>query len=180
MKTEELSQFLVEHAIQWVQSEREGHRSTARDLTEIEKSDFSPFFDSRILGITKIKIVPCIRNPGFYLQLQDMVVPGLLDFTQAAGITFKDTILVSQRYLTSHTQLVPLTFHELVHVVQYQVLGVNDFIGRYVRGWVDNGLDYFKVPLEAHAYELQKRYERDVKRGFSVLAEVQRNLGGKH
>ena len=177
MKTEELSQFLVEHAIQWVQSEREGHRSTARDLTEIEKSEFSPFFHSRILGIAKIKMVPCVRNPGFYLQLQDMAVPRLLDFTQAAGITFKDTILVSQRYLTSHTQLGPLIFHELVHVVQYEVLGVTDFIERYVRGWADNGFDYFRVPLEAHAYELQQRYETDPKRVFAVVEEMQRRLG---
>lgn len=179
MKTEELSQFLVEHAIQWVQSEREGHRSTARDLTEIEKSEFSPFFHSRVLGIAKIKMVPCVRNPGFYLQLQDMAVPRLLDFTQAAGITFKDTILVSQRYLTSHTQLGPLIFHELVHVVQYEVLGVTDFIERYVRDWVDNGLDYIAIPLEAKAYELQKRYEKGLKKGFSVLDEVRQRLGEK-
>ena len=179
MKTEELSQFLVEHAIQWVQSEREGHRSTARDLTEIEKFEFSPFFDSRILGIAKIKMVPCVRNPGFYLQLQDMAVPRLLDFTQAAGITFKDTILVSQRYLTSHTQLGPLIFHELVHVVQYEVLGVTDFIERYVRDWVDNGLDYLAIPLEAKAYELQKRYEKGLKKGLSVLDEVRQGLGEK-
>jgi len=179
MKTKELSQFLVEHAIQWVQSEREGHRSTARDLTEIEQSEFSPFFDSRILGVTKIKMVPCVRNPVFYLQLQDMVVPRLLDFTQAAGITFKDTILVSQRYLTSHTQMGPLIFHELVHVVQYEVLGVTDFIERYVRDWVDNGLDYLAIPLEAKAYELQKRYAKGLKKGFSVLDEVRQSLGEK-
>ena len=179
MKTEELSQFLVEHAIQWVQSEREEHRPAARDLTEIEKSEFSPFFHSRILGIAKIKMVPCVRNPGFYLQLQDMAVPRLLDFTQAAGITFKDTILVSQRYLTSHTQLGPLIFHELVHVVQYEVLGVTDFIERYVRDWVDNGLDYLAIPLEAKAYELQKRYEKGLKKGLSVLDEVRQGLGEK-
>ncbi|MBK5100882.1 MAG: hypothetical protein JJE15_07820 [Desulfobacteraceae bacterium] len=177
MKTEELSQFLVEHAIQWVQSEREGHRSTARDLTEIEKLEFAAFFDPIILGIAKIKVVPSISNPGFYAQLRDSRLPGLLDFTQAVGITFRDTIIVSQRYLTYRSQLRPLIFHELVHVVQYELLGVEVFIERYVRGWADNGFDYFRVPLEAHAYELQQRYETDSKRGFAVVEEMQRRLG---
>lgn len=176
-RPEDLSRFLTEHAIQWVQSEREEHRPAARDLTEVEKSEFAPFFDPIVLGFAKIKVVPSISNPGFYAQLRDSHLPGLLDFTQAVGITFRDTILVSQRYLAYHSQLRPLIFHELVHVVQYEVLGVVDFIERYVKDWVDNGLDYLAIPLEAKAYELQKRYEKGLKKGFSVLDEVRQGLG---
>lgn len=121
-------------------------------------------------------MVHCISNPGFYSQLQDTVLPRIFDFTEAAGITFKDTILVSQRFLASHTQLT-LIFHELIHVVQYEVLGVKDFIKRYVRDWVDNGLNYHAIPLEVQAYELQKRYKKDPKSAFSVLDEIRQGLG---
>lgn len=142
MNPEEFIQFLIENAIQWVQSQRNEHRSSARDLTETEKSEFAPFFESSILDLARIRTVPVIQNPCFYSRLQDMKLPMLLNFTTAAGITFKDTILISRWYLNSQSHLMPLIFHELVHVVQYEVLGVSEFIGRYVRGWAENGHDY--------------------------------------
>ena len=64
-----------------------------------------------------------------------MGVPPPLDFTTMEGITFVDTILVSDRKHPPDQPLAPLLFHELVHVVQYAMLGLPVFISRYVRGW---------------------------------------------
>jgi hypothetical protein len=31
----------------------------------------------------------------------------------------------------------------LVHVVQYDLLGVDEFMDQYVTGWAQNGFDYY-------------------------------------
>jgi hypothetical protein len=108
-----------------------------------------------------------------------MNLPGLPDFTAAAGITFIDTILISQQGLEAHSDLGPLIFHELVHVVQYDVLGVDEFIKCYVQGWAKSGFDYYTIPLEMEPYNLQRRYEKDPTHGFPVLAEMRKALGEK-
>jgi len=176
MKTENLLRFFIENGIRWVESQRDAHRSSARDLTKTERSALAPFFDINILNLAKIKMVPGIENPGFYSELEDMKVPGLLDFSTAAGITFRDTIVLSELYSWGSSVPGSLIFHELVHVVQYDILGVAGFIERYVRGWTENGLDYFAIPLEIHAFELQRLYETSGKQDLSVEAEVVRRL----
>ena len=93
-----------------------------------------------------------------------------------AGITFIDTILLSVSHLEGGKPSLGLLFHELVHVIQYRLLGVETFIDLYVRGWAENGMDYYAIPLERDAYELQNRYETDPTRPFSVASEVARRL----
>ena len=93
------------------------------------------------------------------------------------GITFVDTILVSQGHHPYDPPSPTLLFHELVHVVQYALLGRDALVERYVRGWAENGQKYFRIPLERDAYALQARYEALPQQGFSVQTEVRRQLG---
>ena len=176
MNPENSIEFLIENAIQWVETQRNEHRLTARILTEEEKSEFEHFFDSKILDLARIKIVPVIENPGFYSDLQDLKIPRLLDFRNAAGITFKDTIVISQQYLKADSKLKPLIFHELVHVVQYEVFGVREFITGYVRSWADNGFNNSSIHFEIEAYKLHQRYEANPGKGFSVVDKVRQRL----
>ncbi len=177
MNPEELLRHLVENGRAWVQAQRDHHRRSARKLTLSEKVALNPFFENRILDIARVKRVPLIENPGFYVDLNAMGIPSPLDFTNSHGITFMDTILVSDRYCPSTEPLVPLLFHELVHVVQYALLGRDAFVEHYVLGWAENGQDYFRVPMESHAYALQAKYEANPLQAFSVEAEVRRQLG---
>ncbi len=179
MNLENSIEFLIENAIQWVETQRDEHRLTARILTEEEKSECATFFDSKILDLARIKMVPVIENPGFYSALQDLKIPRMLDFRNAAGITFKDTILISQRYLTKRSKLMPLIFHELVHVVQYEVFGVREFITGYVRSWADNGFNYSSIHFEIEAHKLQQRYEANPGKEFSVIDKVRQRHGDR-
>jgi len=176
MNPEDLLQFFIENGIRWVESQRDAHGSSARDLTKTEISVLAPFFDTNILNLAKIKMVPVIENPGFYSEFEDMEIPGILDFSFAAGITFKDTIVVSQRYLSHPSPSAALLFHEMVHVVQYQVLGVREFIERYIAGWSENGFDYSGIPLEVEAYRLGHRFEKNPVQPFSVIGEVSKSV----
>ena len=90
----------------------------------------------------------------------------LPDFAHMAAFTFVDTI-VSYESLTNE-----LLFHELVHVVQYQKLGLADFAGEYLRGFLSGG-SYEAIPLERNAYQLAARFVAAPTRPFSVETEVQ-------
>jgi hypothetical protein len=92
-----------------------------------------------------------------------------------SAITFVDTILLSTRHPVPAADQMPLLFHELVHVEQYAELGVEEFVRRYVRGWVSNGLRYSAIPLERQAYELESRF-RSGAPTFSVSEEVKRQF----
>jgi hypothetical protein len=48
-----------------------------------------------------------------------------------------------------------ILFHELVHAVQYRVLGLRQFARLYVTGFL-NGGGYEGIPLERQAYELEE------------------------
>lgn len=177
MNPEELLQYLIEHGRTWVQAQRDHHRPSARTLTTTEKAAFRPFFAEPILNSARVKRVPIVENPPFYADLEAIGIPTLLDFMDSEGITFVDTILISQKHHPHEPPLLPTLFHELVHAVQYSVLGRDAFVERYVNGWAEAGQDYFENPLEKGAYQLQKRYEAEPQQAFSVEEEVRRQLG---
>lgn len=177
MNLDDFLHFLIENGCRWVESQREVHRPSARALAEPERSEFTRWFESETLDRAKVKLVPVIENPDFYSILRGRGIPDPLDFRIMSGITFVDTILISQSQIPPDSRLLPLLFHELVHVVQYEILGWRAFVDRYVRGWAENGFTYSAIPLERDVYELQVRYESDLHPGFSVTAEVRRRLG---
>jgi hypothetical protein len=64
-----------------------------------------------------------------------------------------------------------------VHVVQYSLLGVDEFVAGYVTDWARNGFRYDRIPLEQDACELEKRFAADPATGFPVFTEVEKQLG---
>jgi hypothetical protein len=84
---------------------------------------------------------------------------GLPDFAQmgnasVAGVTYKDTFFVNNLHQTES-----IYFHELVHVVQWERLGVDNFLLAYVAGLMQFG--YQDSPLEQMAYSLQEDFDRE-------------------
>lgn len=69
-----------------------------------------------------------------------------------------------------------LLFHELVHVVQYRLLGVTGFAHRYMGDFLRTG-SYIEIALEACAFELEARFTMGDK--FDVESEVRRWLDRK-
>lgn len=164
--------FLIQNGQVWVEAQRDTYRPRARCLDESEKRALGSFFPSRTLERAHLAVVPQIENPPFYSQLPKLGIREPLDFTLAAGVTFDDTILIAQS--AAFPLSLSLLFHELVHVVQYEVLGVAGFVENYVRGWAENNFDYFSIPLECEAYALQHRFESMLDSGFDVESEVRR------
>ena len=137
----------------------------------------APFFGQDVTNGVRIVSVPVIQNPDFYEELKAQGVPTPLDFTVMCGITFQDTILISHSHPVDRDSWPHLLFHELVHVVQYALLGVGEFVRQYVLGWVSNGFSYEAIPLERHAYALDQRFASNPSEHFQVRLEVARWLG---
>ena len=151
---EELN-YLVVEGIKWVQSQRDSLRPTGAELAPKLKNLYSKYFSNSVLDVARLSIIEVIPNPPFFANLPQ--IP--FDFQVMDGITYDDTILITESSARG-SDVAPLVFHELVHVVQYRVLGVEEFIRQYVQGWAENGRDYFAIPLEVEAYSLQERFEK--------------------
>ncbi len=169
--------YLIEQGEMWIREQRSLHRPCARALTAGEVAVLRPFFGPEVLREVRLRAVAAIQNPDFYRALEALGRPVPMDFSTAHGITFYDTVLLSEQSVGADGPPLRLLFHELVHVVQYQLLGVDGFAHRYVTGWAANGFQYEAIPLERDAYELDGRFQLDPDRSFSVEAEVTRRFG---
>ena len=138
----------------WIRRQRERYRPDARPLGEEEDALLAPHFAGATRGSVRIARVAGIENPPFYREIGKV----LLDFTGMSGITFVDTVVVHAGRMPDPPPAAFL-FHELVHVVQYEVLGVAEFTRRYVAGWAEGGFSYHAIPLERQAFRLQAGFE---------------------
>lgn len=85
------------------------------------------------------------------------------------GITYKNTYFIKRECFSDEA----LHFHELVHVVQWQHLGVDKFLLTYALGLIKNGRK--ESPLEKMAYNHQQRFMGDSK-PYSVADCVRSEL----
>jgi hypothetical protein len=147
----------------YIRTQRETYYGNASPLAFSEI--WSRFFSTS--DLERIRILQPgqerVPNPPFYSDLEKLGFTGLPDFTSMAAITFDDVVVF-------HDQLTPqLIFHEMVHIVQYRLLGIDEFARLYVRGYLHGG--YAGTPLEVCAYELDGRFIMGSV-GFDVEAEV--------
>lgn len=156
----QLVPFLIAEGTRWVAAQREHHCPLGRRLSEKEWTSLAPYFTANTLEAVIVHDVPLIENPDFYCTISAVGQRIPLDFSQMSGITFIDTIVIAkQRLQPGWEAWLSLLFHECVHVCQYELLGLERFIEQYVQGWAQNGFDYYAIPLEAQAYQLQGAFE---------------------
>ncbi len=168
--------MLIKHGTEWVKQLREQHRPLGQMLRAEARVALVPFFEERILDKARFSVMPVIPNPPFY-SLLPAGVPVPIDFTIMAGLTVGDTVLLAETRIDPNASPLPLLFHELVHVVQYDFLGMDEFIRQYVAGWAACGKQYRAIPTEQEAYGLQGRFEQGISGAFSVAAAVSNRLG---
>ena len=177
MDMNQLMALLIAQGQKWIKEQRQVFRPRGRLLPQQAMERFGPFFEDRLLQKVRLVTVPALENPGFLEAYRpifaEKTIP-LLDFSAMAGITYDDTILLVDRFLGADPS--PIIFHELVHAVQYDLLGPDKFVELYLVGWINQGFNYAAIPLEMDAYELQNRYEADPAEPFPVKDEVSLRL----
>ena len=175
---DELQLFEREGA-RWVKSERAARYLVARELNPSECAAMIPYFGEDVLLKARVQHTAIIPNPDFYVTLEAQGIPIPLDFSrEMAALTLLDCILVAESKVGAGQLPLRLLFHELVHVVQYRLLGEDEFMRRYVYGWAANGRQYTRIPIEVQAYSLEARFAGNPSVDFSVEDFVRANPPG--
>ena len=167
--------YLVENSTEWIRSQRAHHMALSKELPDTTRQALMGYFEPETLTLARFRRVPSIDNPGFYSEFERVGERIPLDFSSWAAITFGEVILVNESLVPAplpHS----VVFHEMVHLVQYQVLGIEEFSRRYVERLAQTRFQYMNIPLETEAFDLQERFERSHGEVFSAEAVIRGSL----
>ena len=81
------------------------------------------------------------------------------------GVPWGDIIFIKRDFADSES----LHFHELLHIVQWELLGADRYLTAWAIGTITHG--YRSNPLEEMAFRLQQRFETKDE-SFDVVSEV--------
>jgi hypothetical protein len=139
----------------WIEDLLEKHATNSVSVKSLRFSRLPQYFPDDILEQAKVVTVPDIPFP----PLGKLGLPELSFMEQMAlsGITYLNTIFIHHHDRTDES----LHFHELVHVIQWNQLGVDNFLLAYGVGIVQFG--YEQSPLEQMAFKLQQKFDNKEK-----------------
>jgi len=149
-------------ARRWVRRLVAEHRSDSESVASRDMQSLTSCFDADFLARSRVVFVD--QTPE--LPLAEWGLDGLAVMSprQTRGITFDDTYFLVRECADDAS----LYFHELVHVVQWERLGISRFLTIYGVGLVEHG--YRDSPLERMAYDMQERF--DAGEQFDALTEA--------
>lgn len=145
-------QRLLPAVREWVESTLAAHQDGAVLVKRMGFPRLAKVFPPELLNRAKVRVV---RGSPPFPPLSRMGLPEFAPFEAMpiTGITYQDTFFVNHRGQTES-----LYFHEMVHVVQWDRLGVDHFLLAYAVGLMQFG--YQNSPLEAMAFALQDGFDR--------------------
>lgn len=149
----------------WLQETLDAHAGIARPVVSFGFPRLPRYYSEQLLGTTNVVITDRLPMP----PLAEWGLPEFANFERQpmSAITYLDTYFVEPSTAADES----VHFHELVHVIQWQVLGPKDFLLLYAAGLAEFG--YLESPLEKMAYVHQHRFEVDWP-SYSVEEEVRR------
>jgi hypothetical protein len=137
---------------EWIATTLADHQGRALPVNRMGYTRIARLFPKALLeragAVTVAGDVP-------FPPLSRMGLPELATFETMpiAGVTYRDIFFVRRGHLRES-----LCCHELVHVVQWDRLGVDRFLLAYGIGLLQQG--YRESPLEAMAYRVQDEFDR--------------------
>ena len=151
----------------YLREQSEHYLRVAVPLTNIQKATMWPYFSALVLD--RVRIVELkgerIPNPPFYEQARALGFLNLPDWTHMDSLTLLDVILFNEKL--SNRSL----FHGLVHLVQFELLGLERYSELFIRGFLSTK-HHFSVPLEAHTFSLESKFAANPADRFSVEDRV--------
>jgi hypothetical protein len=167
---DEQVEWFIQQVAAYIGGQRQTYRDRAVPLDTTQLAIMRPFFPASALNSARVVTLAAERvgNPPFYGELAKIgfKAGSLPNFADMAAITYLDTVVFNEPFTDR------VLFHELVHVVQYEKLGLAKFAAKYVNGFLSGG-SYEANPLEMNAYELEGRFATEQTKALSVAAEVQ-------
>lgn len=143
----------------WIELTLERHAPQAVPVSGLGYPRLPACFSGELLDTAKVVRVPEVPFPPLTRMGLDELAE--MEHRPLAAITYRHVFFVVPSELTES-----LCFHELVHVVQWERLGVDRFLWAYGFGLL--GFGYRESPLERMAYELELAFQRGLKPGDLV------------
>lgn len=166
----ELVERFKEEGVRWIRTERDLHRTNGVRISAVDRHRLAAYFPQDLLDRARVVTVEGFENPDFFSLFAEHGEPNPLDLRRARALALVDTILVA-RASSQGAQRGRLLFHELVHLMQYEVLGLEEYMAGYVESWAENGRRYRDISHEEQAFELAGRFASG-EGPFSVEDEV--------
>ena len=151
--TSEQFRAIYPHLIGWIEQTLANHKKEARPAGSLGFRRLPQYYSPELLASAKVVVVDQVPTP----PLTALGATGFEDFENldAAGITYLDTYFVR----TSEAGRESLHFHELIHIIQWRLLGPERFLAAYADGLAR--FTYRTSPLEVMAYDAEDRFKRD-------------------
>ena len=152
--TPEQFHAIYPHLIGWIDRTLTNHSHATQSVESLGFPRLPQYYGSELLASAKVAIVKQVPTP----PLTSLGAGGFEAFESmdAAGITYLDTYFVQ----TGEAGRESIHFHELIHVVQWRVLGPERFLATYANGLEKFGYRY--SPLEVMAYDAEARFKNDL------------------
>jgi hypothetical protein len=149
---------------EWILRYTESTASQAVTVASLSVPGLARCYSTELLESTRLVLTDQICYPPLdQLGLGEFKALSAIPW---GGITYNDIY-----FLRRDLACPALHFHELVHVVQYQHLGVDRFLWAYGLGLALHG--YEDSPLEKMAYDLQLEFEYGIYRR-SLVVDIER------
>ena len=136
----------------WITQTLAAHAAQTRWVSKLGFRRLAGYFTPTTLNAAKVITVDRLPVP----PLSALGLPQFAEMERmtAGGITYLDTFFVTPGEVADES----LHFHELIHVVQWRLLGPERFLAAYADGLEKFG--YRESPLEVMAYDAQARFDR--------------------
>jgi hypothetical protein len=134
----------------WIEQMLSAHRSLARPVASKHFKRLPFYFSRTQIQAAKVAIVDRIPKP----PLSSIGLSRFKEFERGDydGITYLDTFFLNKKLADDEE----LHFHEMIHVVQWRLLGAKRFLAVYASGLDTFG--YRDSPLEKMAYDAQELF----------------------
>jgi hypothetical protein len=137
------------------------------DLGQLE--GLAPYFSKSLLRSTRAISVDCCPDvPYEFFGLEGVRLPR---GPELGGLACADSYFIK----ASLAAWQPTHFHELIHVIQWKILGPDAYLGLSLLGLTSQG--YRVSPLEKMAYSLQDRFSAG-RGAFDAVVQVYCELRG--
>jgi hypothetical protein len=136
----------------WIQRTLVSHKALARSVASKNFKRLPLYFSPVEIEATKFVVVDRIPVP----PLSSMGLSRFEGFEHGDyhGITYLDTYFLTRAAGSNES----LHFHEMIHIVQWRILGAEFFLAMYAAGLEKFG--YRDSPLEKMAYDAQELFDR--------------------
>ena len=148
--TPEEFRTLYPHVIGWIRQTLRAHEKAAKAVASLGFPRLSRYFGNELLTSAKVVVIDRVPMP----PLSAMGLSRFAEYEHGdyEGITYLDTFFVKRRSAAAER----LHFHELIHVIQWRLLGPEAFLATYAAGLETFG--YRDSPLESMAYNAEASF----------------------